>query len=109
MADTQERIFELLARPAPADQARSFSHFDAENAGQADGLAEELSQIAARDGVDAAVDRAYEVAEEGSLGVAKYALKLFVTHDDESARHLTIPAPEITNSEPLPPAGTEDS
>ncbi len=108
MAEAQQRIYELLERPAPAGEERSFSHFDAESAGQADGLAEELSQIAARDGVDAAIDRAYEVADQGSLGVAKYALKLFVTHDDESARELTIPAPEIVNSEPLPPAGSEE-
>ena len=48
------------------------------------------------------------MADEGSLGVAKYALKLFVTHDDESARELTIPAAEIVSSEPLPPEGTEE-
>jgi hypothetical protein len=107
--DAQERILELLGRPAPPDQQRSFSHFNAENAAEADGLAGELTEIAARDGVDAAIDRAYEIADEGSLGVAKYALKLFVTHDDESARDLTIPAPEIANSEPLPPAGTEET
>lgn len=107
--DAQKRISKLLARATPASEERSFSHFDAENAGQADGLAAELSEIAARDGVDAAIDRAYSVADEGSLGVAKYALKLFVTHDDESARDLTIPAPEIVDSEPLPPAGTEET
>jgi hypothetical protein len=105
--NAQERILELLGRPAPPDQQRAFSHFDAENAAQADELAGELSRIAARDGVDAAIDRAYEVAGEGSLGAAKYALKLFVTHDDESARDLTIPAPEIANTVPLPPAETE--
>lgn len=108
MAEAQDRILELLGRPAPPDQQRSFSHFDAESAAQADELAGELSEIAARDGVDAAIDRAYEVADEGSLGAAKYALKLFVTHDDESAPDLTIPSPQVVNSEPLPPAGTEE-
>jgi hypothetical protein len=107
-ADAQARISELLGRPSPQGEERSFSHFDADSAGQADELAAELSQIAAQDGVDAAIARAYEVADEGSLGVAKYALKLFVTHDDESASDLTIPAAEIANSEPLPPAGSEE-
>jgi hypothetical protein len=105
--DAQERVYELLQR-SPEGEADSFSHFDLENAEKAGELAGELSAIAARDGVDAAIDRAYEVADEGSLGAAKYALKLFVTHDVESAAELTIPAPEFTNSVPLPPAETEE-
>jgi hypothetical protein len=103
----QERVYELLER-SPEGEADSFSHFDMEDAGQAGELAGELSEIAARDGVDAAISRAYEVADEGSLGIAKYALKLFVTHDASSAAELTIPAPEFTNSVPLPPAGSEE-
>jgi hypothetical protein len=106
VSDTQERVYELLER-APEGEADSFSHFDMENAEAAGELAGELSAIAAKDGVDAAVSRAYEVADEGSLGVAKYALKLFVTHDTDSAAALTIPTPEFTDSEPLPPAGSE--
>jgi hypothetical protein len=107
-SDAQEKIYGLLGRSAPEGDAPSFSHFDPVSAGQADELAAELSRIAGRDGVDAAIARAYEVADEGSLGVAKYALKLFVTHDDESARDLTIPAVEIGNSEPLPPADADE-
>ncbi|HET9766300.1 MAG TPA: hypothetical protein VFS60_05610 [Thermoanaerobaculia bacterium] len=105
MADgAQEKIYELLGRTAPPDEQRSFGHFNAADTGKGDALAAELSEIAARDGVDAAISRAYEVADEGSLGIAKYALKLFVTHDDEAARNLTIPSVEISDGEPLPPA-----
>lgn len=104
--DTQQKIYELLERSAEGE-ADSFSHFDMGNAEEAGELAGELSAIAAKDGVDAAVARAYEVADAGSLGIAKYALKLFVTHDTDSAAELTIPTPEFTDSEPLPPAGSE--
>ena len=103
--DVQDRIYELLARSVPDREDDSFSHFDAADSARASELANELSAIAAEHGAGTAVDRAYEVADEGLLGVAKYALKLFVTHDDESARELTIPSPEVTNSERLPPAG----
>jgi hypothetical protein len=102
--DAQERVEGLLERAASGEEARSFSHFDAEDARRASELADELGVIAARDGVDAAIDRAHQVADEGSLGVAKYALKLYVTHDVETARELTIPSPRISESEPLPPA-----
>ena len=103
-SDAQERVEGLLERTA-SDQARSFSHFDAEDTKRASELANELGAIAARDGIEAAIDRAYQVADEGSLGVAKYALKLYVTHDVETARELTIPSPQISESAPLPPAG----
>jgi len=102
--DTQQRIYDLLGRTAPPDEQRSFGHFNDADIGEGDALAAELSEIAAREDVDAAVARAYEVADEGSLGIAKYALKLFVTHDDEAARNLTIPSVEISDGEPLPPA-----
>lgn len=106
--DAQDRIYELLARSASEGEADSFSHFDSADARRGSELAGELSAIASEDGADAAVARAYEVAEEESLGVAKYALKLFVTHDTDSARDLTIPSPQIQNSEPLPPADVEE-
>jgi hypothetical protein len=101
-SDAQERVTELLSQPTP-EGAEPFSHFDSADTERGSALADELSAIAAGDGVDAAIDRAYEVAD-GSPGLAKYALKLFVTHDMESARELTIPAPEIVESTPLPPA-----
>lgn len=100
--DAQDRVSELLSQPTP-EGAESFSHFDAADTERGSELADELTAIAAKDGVDAAIDRAYEVAE-GSPGVAKYALKLFVTHDTDAARDLTIPAPEVTKDVPLPPA-----
>jgi hypothetical protein len=107
VANAQERVYELLERSAPEGE-EPFSHFDLEHAGEAAELAGELSTIAARDGVDAAIARANEVADKGRLGVAKYAMKLFVTHDTTSAAELTIPTPEFTDSEPLPSAGTEE-
>jgi hypothetical protein len=106
--DVQNRVNELLARQPREGEEDSFSHFDTADSRRGSELAGELSSIAAGDGADAAVARAYEVADEGSLGVAKYALKLFVTHDMESARDLTIPSPEVESSEPLRPAETED-
>ncbi len=99
--DAQDRVSELLSQPTP-EGAEPFSHFDAADTKRGSELADELTAIAAKDGVDAAIDRAYEVAE-GSPGVAKYALKLFVTHDMDAARDLTIPAPEVTKDVPLPP------
>jgi hypothetical protein len=105
--DVQDRVDELLARQPEKGEEDSFSHFNLEDNRRGSKLASELSSIAAEDGADAAVTRAYEVADEGDLGVAKYALKLFVTHDMESARELTIPSPEIESSEPLPPADSE--
>ncbi len=105
--DAQDRVYELLERPAP-DGEEPFSHFDIAATKAGGELAAELSSIAARDGVDAAIARANEVADEGRLGIAKYALKLFVTHDTESAAELTIPTPEFTESEPLPPASSEE-
>lgn len=105
--DAQEKVYELLERSAPEGE-EPFSHFDIENAKEAGELAGELSAIGERDGVDAAIARANAVADEGRLGIAKYALKLFVTHDTASAAELTIPTPEFTDSEPLPPAGSEE-
>jgi len=102
--DAQEKIYDLLGRTAPPGEQRSFGHFNAADMGEGDALAAELSEIAKGEGVDAAIARAYEVADAGSLGIAKYALKLFVTHDDEAARNLTIPSVEISDGEPLPPA-----
>lgn len=102
--DVQDRIYELLAREAPEGADDSFSHFDSADTERGSELANELSAIASEQGADAAVTKAYEVADEESLGVAKYALKLFVTHDTESARELTIPSPEVSGGEPLPPA-----
>lgn len=104
--DAQERINELLTRPAP-EGAEPFSHFDADDSRRGSELADELTSIAAERDIGAAIDRAYEVAER-SPGVAKYALKLFATHDREAARDVTIPAPEVTESRPLPPAGEEE-
>jgi hypothetical protein len=105
MADNpQQRIYELLAREAPEGERDSFSHFDSADSRRGSEVASELSRIGASEGADAAIARAYEVADDESLGVAKYALKLFVTHDNDSARELTIPSPEIGESEPLPPA-----
>jgi hypothetical protein len=105
MADAQERISELLSQPTPED-AEPFSHFNTADTERGSELADELSAIASESGVDAAIDRAYQVAD-ASPGVAKYALKLFVTHDMDTARDLTIPAPEIIESTPLPPAEGE--
>jgi hypothetical protein len=102
--DAQKKIYELLARSAPEGERDSFSHFDLADSRRGSEVASELSKIGASDGADAAIARAYEVADDESLGVAKYALKLFVTHDTDSARELTIPSPEIGESEPLPPA-----
>jgi hypothetical protein len=105
MADeAQRKIYELLGRNAPEGERDSFSHFDSTDTQRGSELANELSKIGASDGADAAIARAYEVADDESLGIAKYALKLFVTHDTDSARELTIPSPEIGESEPLPPA-----
>jgi hypothetical protein len=102
--DAQKKIYELLARDAPEGERDSFSHFDSADSQRGSEVASELSKIGASDGADAAIARAYEVADYESLGVAKYALKLFVTHDTDSARELTIPSPEIGESEPLPSA-----
>ncbi|HZK15937.1 MAG TPA: hypothetical protein VFC52_05060 [Solirubrobacterales bacterium] len=103
--DAQERINELLLRRTPED-AEPFSHFEAEDSRRGSELADELTSIAAERDLNAAIDRAYEVAER-SPGVAKYALKLFATHDKEAARDVTIPAPEVTESTPLPPVESE--
>lgn len=100
--NAQERINELLSRPTP-EAVEPFSHFEAEDSRRGSELADELTSIAAERDLNAAIDRAYEVAER-SPGVAKYALKLFATHDQEAARDVTIPAPEVVESRPLPPA-----
>lgn len=102
--DAQKKVYELLAREAPEGERDSFSHFDSADSRRGSEVANELSRIGASDGADAAIARAYEVADDESLGVAKYALKLFITHDNDSARELTIPSPKIGKSEPLPPA-----
>jgi tyrosinase len=102
----QARVYQLLARTS-AEDAQRFTHFDLEESVRASELAREMSQIAADRGVEAAVERAEEVADGGSVGLAKHALKLFVTHDADAAGQLTVPAPEPRDSEPLPAPGEE--
>lgn len=102
--DLQARVADLIARPAAADDP-PFSQFDMADSDRASELSRELTQIAADEGLERAVEHAEQAAEREPVGRVKFGLKLFITHDPTAAAALSVPTPELRETEALPEAG----